>query len=406
MNEMKSIKPFSCSKSRVWMTTSVLAALVAGCGGGGGGSAPGTLGVSLTDAPACGFDEVNVTVTKVRVNQSSSASESDGGWTDITLNPARKINLLDLNNGVLEPLGETLLAAGHYSQLRLVLDRNTSNGLSNSVVPTGGVETALVTPSAVQSGIKLVNEFDVASGQRVDLVMDFDACKSIVKRANGDYALKPVIKVVPYVLNGINGFVDTAMLGSGVMVTAQQNGVIVQATAPNTTTGEFFLARLPAGTYDVVLTGNGHATAVIAGVLVATSTSVVPVSNTVTRITMPASSTRTVSGTAVLNPVSSTELAYVAAKQTFGTAPTVTVKFVAADELNGGAYSLSLPTGEPLLGQFGSGILPIALPMQVGLAGKYSVAASAIGYQTQSFDKDISAADATQAFVLTPPLVP
>lgn len=403
---MKSIKQFSCSKSRAWMTTSVLAALVAGCGGGGGGSAPGTLGVSLTDAPACGFDAVNVTVTKVRVNQSSSASESDGGWTDITLNPARKINLLDWNNGGLTALGETPLAAGHYSQLRLVLDPNTSNGLANSVVPTGGVETALVTPSAVQSGIKLVNEFDVASGQRVDLLMDFDACKSIVKRGNGVYALKPVIKVVPYVLNGINGYVDTAMLGNGVMVTAQQNGVIVQTTAPNTTTGEFFLARLPAGTYDVVLTADGRSTAVIAGVLVATSTSVVPVSNTVTRITMPVSLTRTVSGTAVLNPVSTTEAAYVAAKQTFGTSPTVTVKSVAADELNGGAYSLSLPIGEPLLGQFGTGVLPIALPMQVGLAGKYSVAAFATGYSTQSVSKDISAADATQAFVLVPPLAP
>jgi hypothetical protein len=263
-----------------------------------------------------------------------------------------------------------------------------------------------VTPSAVQSGIKLVNEFDVASGQRVDLVMDFDACKSIVKRANGDYALKPAIKVVPFVLNGINGFVDTAMLGSGVMVTAQQNGVIVQTTAPKMDTGEFFLARLPAGSYDVILTANGHATAAIAGVLVATSTSVVPVSDTVTRITMPASLTRTVSGTAVLNPVSTTEIAYVAAKQTFGTAPTVTVKSVAADELNGGVYSLSLPIGDPLLGQFGSGVLPIALPIQVGLAGKYSVAASATGYSTQSVSKDIFAADATQAFVLVPPLAP
>ena len=405
---MNSSKKFTGSKTRTWLTASVLAALVAACGGSdGGGSAPGTLGVSLTDAPACGFDAVNVTVTKVRINQSSTATENDGGWTDITLNPARKINLLEWNNGGITALGETPLAAGRYSQLRLVLDPNTANGLANSVVLTGSnTETPLVTPSAVQSGIKLVNEFDVASGQRVDLVMDFDACKSIVKRANGVYALKPVIKVVPFVLNGINGFVDTAMLGSDVMVTAQQNGVIVQTTAPNTATGEFFLARLPAGTYDVVLTANGRSTAVIADVLVATSTSVVPVSNAVTRITMPASLTRTVSGTAVLNPVSTTEIAYVAAKQTFGTAPTVAVKSVAADELNGGAYSLNLPIGDPLLGQFGSGVLPIALPIQVGLAGKYSVAASATGYVTQSVDKDISVADATQAFVLVPPLAP
>lgn len=103
----------------------LLAVVVAGCGSssdGGGSTQPGVLGVSMTDAPACGFDQVNVTVSKVRVHQSGSASENAAGWTDITLNPARKINLLSLNdptqpNFALESLGETPLAAGHYTQL-------------------------------------------------------------------------------------------------------------------------------------------------------------------------------------------------------------------------------------------------------------------------------------------------
>ena len=394
-------------KALTWLMASLLAVFVVGCSGGGGGgdAAPaqgtGTLGVSMTDAPACGFDAVNVTVVKVRTHQSSSAADTDSGWTDITLNPARKINLLSLTNGVLEKLGETPLAAGHYTQLRLVLDPNTAVGLTNSVVPSGGFETALVTPSAVQSGIKLVNEFDVASGQRIDLVLDFDACKSIVKRGNGTYALKPVIKVIPFVLNGINGFVDTALLGSTVMVTAQQNGVVVQSTAPNAQTGEFFLARLAPGNYDVVLTANGRATAVIAAVPVASTTSVVTLSNTATPITLPVSASHTVSGTETLNPTSSTQVAYVAAKQTFGTAPIVTVKFVAADDSASGAYTLTLPTGAPQLGQF-SMTLPIALVAQAGVAGKYTVEASASGYQTQSVSKDISAADAMQNFTLVP----
>ena len=343
-----------------------------------------------------------MTVVKVRAHQSSSASDTDSGWTDITLNPARKIDLLSLNNGVLDNLGQTPLAAGHYTQLRLVLDPNTAVGLANSVVPTGGFETALVTPSAVQSGIKLVNQFDVASGQRVDLLLDFDACKSIVKRGNGTYALKPVIKVIPFVLNGINGFVDLALLGSNVMVTAQQNGVIVQSTAPNAQTGEFFLARLAPGNYDFVVTANGRATAVIATVPVASTTSVVILSNNVTPITLPVSATsNTIGGTAVLNLTSSTEVAYAAAKQTFGTAPIVTVKSVAADELASGAYSLTLPAGAPMFGQY-SATLPIVLVPQTAMAGKYTVEASATGYQTQSFSKDISTASATQNFILVP----
>ncbi len=396
------------SKALTWAMASLLAAFVAGCGGGGGGGeaaptpAPGTLGVSLTDAPACGFDAVNVTVVKVRVHHSISASDTDAGWTDITLNPARKINLLGLANGVLDNLGETPLEAGHYTQLRLVLDPNTASGLANSVMPTGGVETALITPSAVQSGIKLVNQFDVASGERVDLVLDFDACKSVVKRGNGTYALKPVIKVVPFVLNGIDGFVDTALLGSGVMVTAQQNGVIVQSTAPNAQ-GKFFLGRLAVGNYDVVVTADGRASAVIGAVPVASATSVVKLSTDLAPVTLPVSATHSVSGTAVLNPASSTEVAYVAAKQTFGTAPVVTVKFVAADDSTTtlGAYALTLPAGAPMLGQYNA-TLPIALTAQTAVAGKYTVEGSANGYQTQAVSKDISAADASQSFILVP----
>ncbi|MBF8250644.1 MAG: DUF4382 protein, partial [Deltaproteobacteria bacterium] len=272
-------------------------------------------------------------------------------------------------------------------------------------------EIALVTPSAVQSGIKLVNEFDVASGQRVDLVLDFDACKSIVKRGNGTYALKPVVKVIPFVLNGIDGFVDTALLSSSVMVTAQQNGAIVQSTAPNATTGEFFLARLAPGNYDVVLTANGHATAVIATVPVVTTTSttVVSTSGSGNWITLPVSETRSISGSAILNPASSTEVAYVAAKQNIGSAPIppnpspiVTVKFVAADDTASGAYTLTLPIGAPLLGQYGTGTLPIAFVEQTAVASKYTVEASATGYQTQSASKDISTGGATQDFTLVP----
>ena len=404
---MKLFDTFSKSRVLGWVMASLFAALLAGCGNGGGGdgvgagAGTGTLGVSLTDAPSCGYDKVNVTVVKVRVHQSSSASETDAGWTDITLSPARKIDLLSLNNGVLTTLGETPLAAGHYTQMRLVLDPNTAVGFTNSVVPTGGIETPLVTPSAVQSGIKLVNEFDVIAGQRVDLLLDFDACKSIVKRGNGTYALKPVIKVIPFVLNGINGFVDLALIGSNFVVTAQQSGTIVQTTSPNTQTGEFFLGRLPIGNYDVVVTANGRATAVIATVPVASTTSVVAISNNVTPITMPVSVTRIISGTEILNPASSTEVAYASAKQTFGTAPIVTVKFVAADDAASGAYSLILPIGAPMLGQY-STALPIPLVAQPAVAGKYTVEASANGYRAQSVSKDISTADATQSFTLVP----
>jgi hypothetical protein len=395
----------NCRTFLRFITSLMLVALVAGCGSGGGSdSQAGTLSVSLTDAPACGFDAVNVTVRKIRIHQSADAQDTAAGWSEIALKPARKINLLDLNNGVLEGLGEMPLDAGRYTQLRLVLVANTAQNIANSVVLTGSpAEIRLVTPSAVQSGIKLVHPFDVAPGQRTDLVLDFDACKSIVTRGNGTYALKPVIKVIPTVLNGIKGFVDTSLLGSNFMVSAQMNGAVVHATVPNALTGEFFLARLTPGNYDVAITADGRAMAVIAAVPVADATSIVTVSASTNPVSPLASAVNSIGGHVTLNPSSvSEEVAFVAAKQTVATGLSVTVKTQPADLLSGGAYNLTLPAGAPLLGQYGSGTLPIALVEQMTVAGQYSVEASATGYLTQSFDKNIAMGNATQDFVLVP----
>jgi hypothetical protein len=407
------------SKQLTWVMGLLLTGLVAGCGGDGGsgsgggtgaGAQAGVLGVSLTDAPACGFDEVNVTVRKVRVHQSDSANENAAGWSEITLTPPRTINLLNLNdptqpNFALDNLGETSLPSGHYTQVRLVLEDNNGNQpTANWVVlsSTKAVEP-LETPSAIRSGIKLINQFDVPSGQRVDLLLDFDACKSIVQRGNGTYALKPVIKVIPYVLNGIDGFVDPALLGSHVVVSAQVNGQIIRATVPNTnlpphpSSGKFFLTRLPEGVnYDVVITADNHAAAVIAGVPVASSTSITTISTLATPFTLPASTAQNITGTVTLNPATDEEAVFITAKQvlnataTVNPAPTVTVKSLAATPLpsvqtGDFSYILTLPTGAPSLAPYGPLPISPATTGQSGVAGLYTVQAAATGYTTQSF---------------------
>ena len=396
------------------VSASFAAAALIGCGGGGGSSAPapapapamGTLAVSLTDAPACGFDTVNVTVNKVRVHQSASAADTDSGWTDITLSPARKIDLLKLNNGVLDALGQTALAPGHYSQLRLVLDANSGAGMANTVVPTGSTtERTLETPSAVQSGIKLSNEFDVAAGQRVDLVLDFDACKSVVTRGNGKYALKPVVKVIPTAINGIAGFVATPLLASHVVISAQQAGVIVSATAPNPTTGEFFLSRVPAGSYDVVITADDHATSVIATVPV-TASATTALSTAAAPLAMANSVSADISGVASLTPASTTEVAYLSAKQSFAAGPTVTIKYQGADLLTGSYTIARLPVAAPQYALY-SATLPLQFSPAASVlpgVGKYRVDAMATGYASKTLALvDLSAASQSNVnFALTP----
>ena len=247
-----------------------LSMLLAACGGGGSGSEPGTMRMSVTDAPACGYDAVNVTIEKVRIHQSSSAADSDAGWSEVVLNPARRVDLLTLNNGVLEELGQTQLPAGKYTQLRLVLAENKpSQPMANSVVPTGASETALDTPSGQQSGLKLNANIDVPAGKIADVVLDFDACKSVVKRSSsGQYNLKPVIAVIPLLSTAgmrIEGWVDPAIATSATSVSAQSQGTPVKATFPDTT-GRFVLYPVPVGSYDLVVNAAGRVTAVMTGV--------------------------------------------------------------------------------------------------------------------------------------------
>lgn len=376
-----------------WVATAGSAAVLAACGGGGGGGGDGTLRVSLTDAPSCGFDHVFVTVEKVRVHQSGGASDADGGWTDINVTPARRIDLLSLTNGALEELGTTPLAAGSYSQIRLVLANNTTVGtgtatIANAVQPTGGAVIPLSTPSGQQSGLKLQAHFDVAAGQMADVVLDFDACKSVVKAGNsGQYILKPVISVVPRILAGVQGFVTTTLSLSSTTVAAQQNGVTIRSTTPDST-GKFSIPFLPAGTYTLVITSDGHATGVITGVTVGTTTTVI--NGTSTSIVTPTSPMANVTGTVSVTSVSgsstvSTALtdATVRALQPLTGGPTIELGHQPVDSVLG-TYSFRLPSAAPRKAPFVSAGTALSFTDDAAAAGKYNIEATAPGRTPQT----------------------
>ena len=85
-------------------------------------------------------------------------------------------------------------------------------------------------------------------------MLDFDACRSIVKRGNGTYGLKPVIQMMAMTGTAITGYVQSAP--AGMTVSAQKLGVVHRATQPDST-GKFVLGPLDPtkGTYDVVISG-------------------------------------------------------------------------------------------------------------------------------------------------------
>ncbi|MFL5335506.1 MAG: DUF4382 domain-containing protein [Geminicoccaceae bacterium] len=383
-----------------------LALALAACGGGGGGSTPmGTVQLSMTDAPAC-YEHVMVNIAKVRVHTSGDTSTADGNgdWKDIVPpNAPVLVDLVNLTNGQLKDLGGATVPAGDYHQMRLVL---ASTG--NTVTPIGGTAQPLTTPSGQQSGLKIQADFSVAENQTSDLLMDFDACKSIVLTGNGKYILKPVVRLSAKPAGGIQGYVSASVpqgTGTGtlsaVSVSAQQNGTVVRSTIPDAA-GKFVLSYLPSGTYTVVITGSGvtssgtvdatkgAATRVVDNVPVATST--VSLNTSTSMIALSASSMATVTGTITAGAATAPTVgdnATVSALQMVGTRQ-VEVNATRPDDTL--QYTLHLPVAAPELQPFSSASLP-APTTDSANAAKYTVRVSGSGLATKDASADLGTGD-------------
>ncbi len=208
------------------------------CGGGGGdsGGSTGTMNLSITDQATTDYRAIYVTIKQVEVHKDGGA-----GWQVVPLQFEKKtFNLLELVNGVREELALATLATGHYTQMRLILGDTPDNSINILSTPhpyanyliefIGNTHELheLKVPSGFQTGIKIVKGFDINANETTELILDFDANRSIVRAgSNGDWLLKPTIKL----LNTTECSIIQGNAGQGgVLVSAQVYNS--EATAP------------------------------------------------------------------------------------------------------------------------------------------------------------------------------
>jgi hypothetical protein len=317
----------------------------------------------------------------VRVHQSATAADGDSGWVDLTVSPARRLDLLTLQNGVLAELGQIPLQAGTYTQMRLVLAENGSaNPLANSVLPTGDTEQrALATPSAQQTGLKANVNITVEPDRLADFVIDFQVCKSVVRAGNsGRYLLKPVLSVSPRFISGVSGTVEAGLANGNTGVSLQVDGVPLRSTTPDAD-GRFLLQPVPAGTYTLVMTAPNRTTGVVTGVVVT--------SGVVTNLTGSGTVALPTSPTGVLNGAVVTGVplidASVAAMQTLtgGTRIQLVDAPVDADD---GSYAYTLPTAAPLVAPWVAAPAPLVFVADTAVAGRYTLVATSGGVSKPS----------------------
>ena len=227
-------------------------ALVCGCDDQGTNPGRATMRVFVTDAVGL-YDAVNITFTEV-------SAHIDGQWITIS-NQTQTVNLLEWNNGNVLMLGQADVQAGTYTQIRLQI--------ASAEVVLNGVRFDMTVPSGGTSGLKLNTKFDVVAGSTYDVVLDFDADRSVVTTGlplnPSGFKLKPVIRAIARALTGsISGQVTNP--ANLPVASAIAGADTITSSQVDSASGNFRLSFLPPGTYTVSVADTSNRTATIANV--------------------------------------------------------------------------------------------------------------------------------------------
>jgi hypothetical protein len=244
--------------------------------GGSGAGGTGTLSLSLTDASTDEYQAVYITIDEVQVHLRGNETNPNS-WQSIDMyDSPLTVNLLELVNGVREELGIAELPAGHYTQMRLIIGNTPDDPnlpYANFVIDNSNppVTYPLKIPSGTQTGEKIVGGFDINANQTTELILDIDACRSVVKSAgnSGKWLLKPTVKIANLeeygIINGAvtdfdDDFIEGAMVSAqffdDTSSTDEKDWVTIRASTITDRDGRYKLFVAP-GTYNLVVYTDG-----------------------------------------------------------------------------------------------------------------------------------------------------
>ena len=228
--------------------------------------------IRLSDNPVH-FDAVFVDIQKVEVkilpdscrrgngnNGNGNGNNNCAVWDSLDIR-AGIYNLLDLANGTDTLLANGLTVSGNILQLRLTLGTNNSVMIDSVAYPLTLWNSTNTVTIAIRG-----EDVDMISPNDLQLWLDFDAGRSIVKVSNNHFVLKPFLKVwVPAHTASIEGRVDPESSRS--VVAAVFNGDTLIAI-PEHHDGRFKIRGITATSADIFInaTANGYQDTTITGI--------------------------------------------------------------------------------------------------------------------------------------------
>lgn len=168
-----------------------------GCSGSSSTVSTGTLKLSITDKASDDYAKVEISIREIRLVPVGKENAADSDPTLPVVAHFTTPHVVDVMKlqFVQEALGEVVLPSGNYSQLRLILDQNPNgqgqDPVNYLVLKNTTTKIPLTTPSAQQSGLKVLGPIEVKPGIITAVMIDFDPNTAIVARGNGSYNLKP-----------------------------------------------------------------------------------------------------------------------------------------------------------------------------------------------------------------------
>lgn len=135
--------------------------------------------IRATDAPPADISKIMVTTKDIQVHKADAAEDS---WITV-VSAEQTFDLVAIQGSELS-LGQETLGIGKYTQIRFDVTR--------VVVTKDGKEITAKLPG---DKIKVVTPFEIKTGEKTILTLDFEADKFVVMTGNDAAQVKPVIKL-------------------------------------------------------------------------------------------------------------------------------------------------------------------------------------------------------------------